>query len=126
MKRVFLTVLDSVGIGAMPDAAEYGDAGSNTLAAAAKSKGFSMPNMQKLGFFQIDGVCCSAGSSDAASAGNAAGAAPGGAAAEPAKESTPVINSAVARMTERSKGKDTRSEERRVGKECRSRWSPYH
>ena len=107
MKRVFLTVLDSVGIGAMPDAAEYGDAGSNTLAAAAKSKGFSMPNMQKLGFFQIDGVCCSAGSSDAASAGNAAGAAPGGAAAEPAKESTPVINSAVARMTERSKGKDT-------------------
>ena len=37
MKRVFLTVLDSVGCGEMPDAADFGDAGSNTLAAAAKS-----------------------------------------------------------------------------------------
>ena len=34
-KRVFLIVLDSVGIGEMPDAALYGDEGSNTLAAAA-------------------------------------------------------------------------------------------
>ena len=31
MKRVFLIVLDSVGIGEMPDAADYGDAGSNTI-----------------------------------------------------------------------------------------------
>ena len=29
-------------------------------------------------------------------------------------------------VTVKVKGKDTRSEERRVGKECRSRWSPYH
>lgn len=56
MKRVFLIVLDSVGIGEMPDAAEYGDAGSNTLLAASKSPYFSMPNMRKLGFFNIDGV----------------------------------------------------------------------
>ena len=41
MKRVFLIVLDSVGIGEMPDADEYGDAGSNTIAAAASSPSFS-------------------------------------------------------------------------------------
>lgn len=56
MKRVFLIVLDSVGIGEMPDAALYGDAGSNTLLAASKSMYFSMPNMRKLGFFNIEGV----------------------------------------------------------------------
>ena len=37
MKRVFLIVLDSVGIGEMPDAADYGDAGSNTIKAADAS-----------------------------------------------------------------------------------------
>ena len=56
MKRVFLIVLDSVGIGEMPDAADYGDAGSNTIRAVASSPYFSMPNMRKLGFFNIDGV----------------------------------------------------------------------
>ena len=56
MKRVFLFVLDSVGIGEMPDAADYGDEGSNTLLAASKSPYFSMPNMRKLGYFNIDGV----------------------------------------------------------------------
>lgn len=45
-----LIVLDSVGIGEMPDAAAYGDAGSNTIRAAASSPYFSMPNMRKLGF----------------------------------------------------------------------------
>ncbi len=58
MKRIFLIVLDSVGIGAMPDAADYGDAGSNTLKAASSYPGFSMPNMQKLGLFNIDTVDC--------------------------------------------------------------------
>ena len=58
MKRVFLIVLDSVGIGAMPDAAEYGDEGSNTLGAASRSARFSMPNMEKLGLFDIEGVNC--------------------------------------------------------------------
>ncbi|HEX3039083.1 MAG TPA: phosphopentomutase [Caproiciproducens sp.] len=57
-KRVFLIVLDSVGIGEEPDAAEYGDEGSNTLAAAATSKYFDMPNMRELGLFNIDGVTC--------------------------------------------------------------------
>ena len=74
-------VLDSVGIGEMPDAAQYGDAGSNTLAAASKSPYFSMPHMQELGLFNIDGVTC-----------------------RPAVEHP---SAAFARMTELSKGKDT-------------------
>ena len=57
-QRVFLVVLDSVGIGEMPDAAKYKDEGSNTLKAASKSDKFSMPNMQKLGLFNIDNVDC--------------------------------------------------------------------
>ncbi|MBQ8596241.1 MAG: phosphopentomutase [Lachnospiraceae bacterium] len=56
MKRVFLIVLDSVGIGAMPDAAEFGDAGTNTLRSAAGGSCFHMPNMAKLGLFNIDGM----------------------------------------------------------------------
>lgn len=56
MKRVFIVVLDSVGIGELPDASKYGDEGSHTLYAASTSSYFDMPNMQKLGLFQIDGV----------------------------------------------------------------------
>lgn len=56
MKRVFLIVLDSVGIGAMDDAAEFGDAGTNTLRSASTSSAFHMPNMAELGLFNIDGV----------------------------------------------------------------------
>lgn len=56
MKRVFLIVLDSFGIGEMPDAKEYHDAGTNTLRSCASSPAFHMPNMQKLGLFNIDGV----------------------------------------------------------------------
>ena len=55
-RRVFLVVLDSVGIGALPDAELYGDEGSNTLAAAAGYEAFSMPNMERLGLFDIEGV----------------------------------------------------------------------
>ena len=55
-RRVFLVVLDSVGIGALPDAELYGDAGSNTLVAASGSQGFAMPNMERLGLFDIEGV----------------------------------------------------------------------
>lgn len=80
-KRVILIVLDSVGIGEMPDAAEYGDAGSNTLKAASSSPYFSMPNMRKLGYFNIDGVNIGE------------------------KEVNP--QGSFARMTEVSKGKDT-------------------
>ncbi len=81
MKRIFLIVLDSVGIGEMPDAADFGDEGSNTLRAASTSKYFSMPNMGKLGLFHIDGVEIGT------------------------REASPL--GAFARMTEASKGKDT-------------------
>lgn len=81
MKRVFLIVLDSVGIGEMPDAAVFGDEGSNTLKAAAKSTYFSMPNMRKLGLFNINGVAIG--------------------------KREPKPQGAFARMTEASMGKDT-------------------
>ncbi len=55
-RRVFLVVLDSVGIGALPDADFYGDEGSNTLAAAAKGTEFSLTNLESLGLFDIEGV----------------------------------------------------------------------
>lgn len=56
MKRVFLIVLDSFGIGEMEDAASYGDVNVNTLRSVSASKYFHMPNMAKLGLFEIDGV----------------------------------------------------------------------
>ena len=79
--RVFLIVLDSFGIGELPDAAEYHDAGSNTLGAVYKTDYLEVSNMKKYGLFNIDGVTC----------GN--------------KENCP--NGAYARMAESSKGKDT-------------------
>lgn len=49
-KRIFTVVLDSVGIGAMPDAAQYGDAGADTLGhIAEKKENFQIPNLAKLG-----------------------------------------------------------------------------
>ena len=55
-KRVFLIVLDSVGIGAEPDAHLFGDEGSNTLGAVREHINFNCPNMASLGLFNIDGV----------------------------------------------------------------------
>ena len=81
-RRVFLVVLDSVGIGVLPDAGLYGDEGSNTLAAAAGSSGFSMPNMEKLGLFDIEGV-------------------------KHLKKSSSEPEGAFGRLMEASKGKDT-------------------
>ena len=60
-KRVFLIVLDSFGIGEMPDAKKYGDEGSDTLAAIVKSKKYKTPNLEKLGLFNIEGVNCKEG-----------------------------------------------------------------
>ena len=79
MKRVFLIVLDSFGIGTAPDSADFGDAGANTLGSIRRSAKFSAENMKKLGLFNIDGIAGGIG--------------------------TPV--GAYARMTERSRGKDT-------------------
>ena len=56
MKRVFLIVLDSLGIGEMPDADAFGDTGTNTLKRISASSKFAIPNLQKLGLGEIDGV----------------------------------------------------------------------
>ena len=56
MKRVILTVLDGVGVGALPDAASYGDVGSNTLAHVVAAASPALPNMAKIGLGQIDGA----------------------------------------------------------------------
>ncbi len=55
-KRVFLIVLDSMGIGEMPDAEAFGDKGSNTLASIRKCEKFDCPNLAKLGLFNIESV----------------------------------------------------------------------
>ena len=81
MKRVFLIVLDSFGIGQMPDAAAYGDINVNTLGSVSKSPFFHMENMKNMGLFNIDGV--------------------------EVGEKTDHPTAAYARMTERSRGKDT-------------------
>lgn len=56
MKRVFLIVLDSVGIGALPDAQKFGDAGCNTLFSCAKTGILQIPNLCKMGLGCIDGI----------------------------------------------------------------------
>lgn len=53
IKRVFLIVLDSFGIGKAPDAAAFGDEGSDTLRSVTMQDGFAAPNLQRLGFFNI-------------------------------------------------------------------------
>ena len=82
--RLFLIVLDSFGIGEMPDAYVWNDEGSNTLGAVRSHPAFNCPTMEKLGLFHIDGV------SDPA---------------ELVVKPTPVA--AYARMNESSGGKDT-------------------
>ena len=58
MKRIFLIVLDSFGIGAMPDAQSFGDVNVNTLAACATSAELKIPNMIAAGLGNIEGVSC--------------------------------------------------------------------
>ncbi len=81
IERVFLIVLDSVGIGEMPDSDEYGDKGSNTLKACCDSGNLNVPTLKKLGLFNIDGIGCGE------------------------IEENPIA--CYAKMTEKSKGKDT-------------------
>ncbi len=78
-KRVFLIVLDSMGVGEAPDAHLWQDEGSNTLGAIRRHPAFSCPNLVRLGLFDIEGVGGGNGRFDAA----------------------------VARMQEASMGKDT-------------------
>ena len=81
MKRVFIIVLDSCGIGQMPDSARFGDEGADTLASCAATGKLHIPNLCKAGLGNIEGVNCLP------------------------KESAPL--GAYARLAERSMGKDT-------------------
>ena len=81
MKRAFLIVLDSLGIGALPDSLQFGDKDVNTLRAISKSKYFYIPNLIKLGLGHIDSVSCLPKTTD--------------------------ITGTVARLEELSQGKDT-------------------
>ena len=51
--RITLVVLDGAGIGAMPDAPEWGDAGSDTFGHICESRQLNLPNLQKLGLGNI-------------------------------------------------------------------------
>lgn len=56
-RRVTLIVLDSVGIGAMPDAADYGDAGAHTLKHCAEAMGgLRLPGLERLGLGRVDAI----------------------------------------------------------------------
>lgn len=56
IKRIFLIVLDSVGIGGAIDAKNFGDDEPNTLKSISASKNFDTPNLLRLGMFNIDGI----------------------------------------------------------------------
>ncbi len=55
VKRVFLIVLDSLGIGGAPDAAKFGDEGSNTLRAISSVPGFRIDTLSRLGLLKVGG-----------------------------------------------------------------------
>ena len=56
MSRFTVIVLDSFGVGALPDAAEFDDAGAFTLGHIRESVGLNVPNMAKLGLYNIPGL----------------------------------------------------------------------
>ena len=56
MKRAIVIVLDSVGAGALPDAAAFGDEGANTLGHIHQKIGLKVPNMRKMGLGAIPGI----------------------------------------------------------------------
>ena len=56
INRAILIVLDSFGIGEAPDAKDYGDIGSDTFGHIYKQTHLKLPNMKKLGIYNIDGI----------------------------------------------------------------------
>ena len=56
IKRIFLIVLDSCGVGAAPDSAAFGDIGVNTLRSCAASPKFSIPHLIEAGLGNLDGI----------------------------------------------------------------------
>lgn len=55
-KRVFLIVLDSCGCGELPDAGRFGDEGSHTIRSCYDSGKLHVPNLARMGLFNIDGI----------------------------------------------------------------------
>src|SRR5512146_1582223 len=51
--RVFLTVLDSVGVGELPDAHAYGDQGSDTVGNISRVVALQLPNLRSLGLSRV-------------------------------------------------------------------------
>ncbi len=90
-KRAIIIVLDSCGCGAMPDAANFGDEGSNTLKSCSASSRFNLPNLKSLGLFEIEGI------KDVVSAGFA----------DSGIKTNLGFGSKLARLKEESVGKDT-------------------
>ena len=78
---VTVIVLDSVGVGALPDAAEFGDEGAHTLDHVVRATGAHLPNLNRLGLGRIEGVT--------------------------SLPADPAPRGAYGRMRERSPGKDT-------------------
>ena len=56
MKKVTLIVLDSAGVGALPDAAAFGDEGANTIGHIAERMPLQVPNMLKMGLGHLPGL----------------------------------------------------------------------
>ena len=56
MRRINIIVLDSFGVGELPDAIDYNDVGSNTLGSIYKNTKLDLPNMKKLGLYNINGI----------------------------------------------------------------------
>ncbi len=80
-KRVFIIVLDSFGIGAAPDAADFGDSNADTLTSLAKTGKLKIPCLEEMGLGLIDGVSC--------------------------VRKTALPTASYARLNEQSRGKDT-------------------
>ncbi|MBR6800631.1 MAG: phosphopentomutase [Eubacteriaceae bacterium] len=77
-KRVILVVIDSVGVGELPDAKNFGDEGSDTVGHLYETiEGFSLPNMEKLGLRMIDGISFAKQSSPVGGYGKMAEISPG-------------------------------------------------
>ena len=55
-RRVFLIVLDSAGVGCAPDAELFGDKGSDTFGTCIRSGRLYVPNLEKMGLYQIEGT----------------------------------------------------------------------
>src|SRR5881398_1600494 len=128
-EMIFWIVLDSVGIGELPDAAEYGDVGRNTLGHVAESRPLRLPNLVSLGLANIAPLA------HLAPVVKPRAAYGKGATHSPGKDTTtghwemagvwleqafPVYKNGFPReLIEEFEKQTGRSEERRVGKECR-------